>query len=98
MKELIERVVAGVVVLIIGAIVGISAHLWSADIQAIAARLHPIGREIIVREAVNGYVVEAHTRNNPYPYAESVYTTPTDVGMAVAGLLNERAPLPKWGK
>ena len=62
------------------------------------ARLHPATREIVVRQVENGYVVEAHTRNNPYPYREAVFSKPDEVGAAVAGLLNERVPQPLWGK
>ena len=63
-----------------------------------SARLHPARHEIIVRQVDNGYVVEAHTRNNPYPYREAVFSRPDEVGAAVAGLLNERVPAPLWGR
>ena len=62
------------------------------------ARLHPATREIVVRQVENGYVVEAHVRNNPYPYREAVFVRPDEVGAAVAGLLNERVPAPLWGR
>ena len=63
-----------------------------------SARLHPATREIVVRQVENGYVVEAHVRNNPYPYREAVFARPDEVGSAVAGLLNERVPAPLWGR
>ena len=63
-----------------------------------SARLHPAHREIVVRQVENGYVVEAHTRNNPYPYREAVFAKPDEVGAAVAGLLNEAVPNPLWGR
>ena len=63
-----------------------------------SARLHPASREIVVRQVENGYVVEAHVRNNPYPYREAVFVRPDEVGAAVAGLLNERVPSPLWGR
>ena len=67
-------------------------------LAADSARLHPASREIVVRQVENGYVVEAHVHNNPYPYREMVFQRPDDVGAAVAGLLNERIPAPLWGK
>ena len=63
-----------------------------------SARLHPSRHEIVVRQVENGYVVEAHTRNNPYPYREAVFARPDEVGAAVAGLLNEAVPNPLWGR
>ena len=63
-----------------------------------SARLHPASREIVVRQVENGYIVEAHTRNNPYPYREAVFAKPDEVGAAVAGLLNEAVPNPLWGR
>ena len=63
-----------------------------------SARLHPASREIVVRQVENGYVVEAHARNNPYPYREMIFQRPDDVGAAVAGLLNEAVPNPRWGR
>ena len=63
-----------------------------------SARLHPASREIVVRQVENGYVVEAHVHNNPYPYREAVFSRPDEVGAAVAGLLNERMPQPLWGR
>lgn len=63
-----------------------------------ARRLWPTSKELIIREVANGWVVEAHVLNNPYPYREYVFTDPAMAGSAVAGLLNERAPLPNWGK
>ena len=68
--------------------------VYSAD----SSRLHPARHEIIVRQVDNGYVVEAHVRNNPYPYREAVFSRPDEVGAAVAGLLNERVPAPLWGR
>lgn len=68
--------------------------LWEHEL---GARLWPTTREVIVRQVENGYVVEAHTRNNPYPYKEYVFTDPATVGSAVSGLLNERTPGPLWG-
>lgn len=63
-----------------------------------SARLHPASREIVVRQVENGYVVEAHVQNNPYPYREMVFQRADDVGAAVAGLLNEAIPNPLWGR
>ena len=70
--------------------------LWA--IATDSARLHPASREIVVRQVENGYVVEAHVQSNPYPYREMVFTRPDDVGAAVAGLLNEAVPSPRWGR
>ena len=72
------------------------AGLWY--VHADSARLHPASREIVVRQVENGYVVEAHVRNNPYPYREAVFAKPDEVGAAVAGLLNEAVPSPIWGR
>lgn len=60
--------------------------------------LWPTTREIIVRQVENGWVVEAHVKNNPYPYVEYVFTDAAVAGSAVAGLLNERLPAPRWGR
>ena len=75
-------------------LVGVIGYQCTAD----SARLHPASREIVVRQVENGYVVEAHVRNNPYPYREAVFVRPDEVGAAVAGLLNERVPSPLWGR
>ena len=72
------------------------AGLWY--VHADSARLHPASREIVVRQVENGYVVEARVKNNLYPYREMVFKRPDDVGAAVAGLLNEAVPNPRWGK
>ena len=81
------------------ALFGVVLATWMLWIAATdSARLHPASREIVVRQAENGYVVEAHVQSNPYPYREMVFTRPDDVGAAVAGLLNEAVPNPLWGK
>ena len=78
---------------------GVALALWLLwAVATDSARLHPATREIVVRQVENGYVVEAHTRNNPYPYREAVFARPDDVGAAVAGLLNEAVPNPLWGR
>ena len=80
-------------------IAGVILALWLLwAVATDSARLHPATREIVVRQVENGYVVEAHVRNNPYPYREAVFVRPDEVGAAVAGLLNERVPSPLWGR
>jgi len=61
-------------------------------------RFQPDRREILVRQLDNGFLVEARTRNNPYPYREFVFTEPAAVGSAVSGLLHEHIPGPVWEK
>lgn len=73
----------------------VSWFWWSEP--AALGRLHPAPREILVREVANGYLVEARTQRGIYPYVEWVFARPDAVGSAVAGLLGERVPPPRWG-
>ena len=83
------------VLMLSAAVIGVALGWWAVGDSA---RLHPATREIVVRQVENGYVVEAHVQSNPYPYREMIFTRPDDVGAAVAGLLNEAVPNPRWGK
>ncbi len=81
----------------IGAAVGIV--MWVLLHSCADGRtLLPSSKEIVVREVANGYLVEARVKNGVYPYQEYVFTDAAVAGSAVAGLLNERLPSPKWGR